>query len=236
MADTLIAATEVDALPPARNSLRVTLLASISVLVLVIAVGAGFIWGSAGSGGSSSSASSSSYRPGPNSVDGGFARDMATHHQQAITMATYANENSTNELVRNVAYDIESSQSIEMGEMEGWLQQWGISRNTDSPMKWMKGHHFDIGRNGLMPGMATPAQMTKLQSLHGHALDIFFLQLMIHHHQGGVQMALYASQHARLAYVRNLALHMYQNQSNEIVQMEQQLRALGGSPLPPPAD
>jgi uncharacterized protein (DUF305 family) len=216
--------------PAPRNSLRVTLLASIGVLVLVIAVGAGFIWGSSGHD------SSAAYRPGPNSVDGGFARDMATHHQQAITMATYANDNSTNGLVRNVAYDIESSQSIEMGEMEGWLLQWGISRNTNTPMKWMKGHHFDIGPNGLMPGMATPAQMSKLLSLHGHALDIFFLQLMIHHHQGGVQMALYAEQHAHYAYVRNLAQHMYNNQTNEIVQMEQLLRQLGGSPLPPPVE
>ncbi|HEY2273786.1 MAG TPA: DUF305 domain-containing protein [Jatrophihabitantaceae bacterium] len=232
MADTLMAPPEeVDVSPPPRNSVRVALLASIGVLVLVIAVGGGFIWGSAGNSGSSAL-----YVPGSNSVDGGFARDMATHHQQAITMATYANDNSTNGLVRNVAYDIESSQSIEMGEMEGWLLQWHISRNTNSPMKWMAGHHFDIGPNGLMPGMATPAQMTKLMSLHGHALDIMFLQLMIHHHQGGVQMALYAAQHAHFAYMRNLAQHMYNNQTAEIVQMEQLLRQLGGSPLPPPTD
>jgi uncharacterized protein (DUF305 family) len=232
MTDTLTAPSEeVDIEPPPRNSLRIVLLASISVLVLVIAVGAGFIWGSAGSG-----SSTSSYRPGANSVDGGFARDMATHHQQAITMATYAENNASNPVVKNIAYDIESSQSIEMGEMEGWLLQWGISRNTDSPMKWMAGHHFDIGPNGLMPGMATPAQMTKLLSLHGHPLDIFFLQLMIHHHQGGVQMALYAEQHAHFGYVQNLAQHMYNNQSAEIVQMEQLLRQLGGSPLPPPQE
>jgi uncharacterized protein (DUF305 family) len=232
VADTLMATPdEVDVSPQPRNSMRVALLASIGVLALVIAVGAGFIWGSAGK-----SASSASYVPGPNSVDGGFARDMATHHQQAITMATYANDNSTNGLVRNVAYDIESSQSIEMGEMEGWLLQWHISRNTNSPMKWMAGHHFDIGPNGLMPGMATPAQMNKLMSLHGHALDIMFLQLMIHHHQGGVEMALYAAQHSHFAYVQNLAQHMYNNQSAEIVQMEQLLRQLGGSPLPPPTD
>jgi uncharacterized protein (DUF305 family) len=233
MADTLTAPPdEINvSSPPPRNSLRTTLLAVIGVLVVVIAVGAGFLWG-----GSGNDNSASAYRPGPNSVDGGFARDMATHHQQAITMATYAENHATDPLVRNVAYDIESSQSVEMGEMEGWLLQWHISRNTNSPMKWMKGHHFDIGPNGLMPGMATPAQMNKLLNSRGNALNILFLQLMIHHHQGGVQMALYAEQHAHYAYVRNLAQHMYNNQTAEIISMEQELRQLGGSPLPPPKD
>ena len=92
-----------------------------------------------------------------------------------------------------------------------------------------------VSANGLMPGMATPAQMAKLQTLHGKAMDILFLQLMIHHHQGGVAMAQYAAQHAQEAYVRNLAGHMVAAQSTEIIEMEQMLRQLGGTPLPPPA-
>jgi uncharacterized protein (DUF305 family) len=103
-------------------------------------------------------------------------------------------------------------------------------------MAWMKGHQHEIGPNGLMPGMATPAQMTKLQTLHGKALDVFFLQLMIRHHQGGIQMAQYAALHAREPYVRTIAQKMFNNQSTEIVQMEQLLRQLGGTPLPPPPD
>ena len=65
------------------------------------------------------------------------------------------------------------------------------------PMKWMG--HADAVHNGLMPGMATDAQMKRLQSLHGNALDVFFLQLMIHHHQGGIPMARYAAAHASRA-------------------------------------
>jgi uncharacterized protein (DUF305 family) len=225
MTDTLtpVVAPEADA---PRNRTRPMLLAVIGVAVLVLAVTAGFLWGS--TGGSSGSS------PSASSVDAGFARDMATHHQQAVTMAGYARDNSTDLPVKTVAFDIETSQSIEMGEMVGWLQQWGVSRNTHSPMSWMKEHH-ELGPNGLMPGMATPGQMARLQTLHGKALDIFFLQLMIRHHQGGIVMAQYAALHAHEPFVRTLAQKMYNNQTTEIVQMEQLLRQLGGTPLPPPS-
>ena len=86
-----------------------------------------------------------------------------------------------------------------------------------------------------MPGLATAAQLKTLLSSHGKALDVLFLQLMIHHHQGGVRMAYYAAQHADEPYARQLAQAMYVAQSGEIVQMEQMLRQLGGTPLPPPA-
>ena len=92
-----------------------------------------------------------------------------------------------------------------------------------------------MSADGLMPGMATPAQMTKLETLHGRALDIMFLQLMIRHHQGGLPMEQYAAEHAGESYVRNLAGHMVASQGAEIIQMEQLLRQLGGTPLSPPA-
>jgi uncharacterized protein (DUF305 family) len=211
--------------PSSSGSVRIVLYAIIAVAVLALAATGAYLWGAnSKDGGSSVSA-----------VDSGFARDMATHHQQAITMAGYARDNAPDTPVKTVAFDIETSQSIEMGEMIGWLQQWGVSRNTDTPMDWMSGHEHEIGPNGLMPGMATPVQMDKLQTLHGKELEIFFLQLMIRHHQGGIEMAQYAADHAQKPYVRILAQKMYNNQSAEIVQMEQLLRQLGGSPLPAPA-
>ena len=85
-----------------------------------------------------------------------------------------------------------------------------------------------------MPGMATPAQIDETGTLHGKALDIYFLQLMIRHHQGGLPMANYAAQHATQPYVRLLASKMVEAQSREIIQMEQLLRERGASPLPAP--
>jgi uncharacterized protein (DUF305 family) len=101
-------------------------------------------------------------------------------------------------------------------------------------MAWMSGHE-QLTADGLMPGMATPAEINKLETLSGKALDIYFLQLMLRHHQGGLPMAQYAAAQATEPYVRLLASKMVEAQSREIIQMEQLLRQRGATPLPAPA-
>jgi uncharacterized protein (DUF305 family) len=222
----LLAEPDTSGSPADRDRLRRALLAVIVIALLVVAGAVGWvIRGSSGSGESSPSASS---------VDAGFARDMATHHTQAVTMAGYERDNTTDPALENLAFDIETSQEAQAGEFQGWLDAWGLSRNSPAPMAWMGSSHMAMGTDGLMPGMATPAQMTKLETLHGRALDVFFLQLMIRHHQGGIPMAQYAEMHAAQSYIRTVAGHIVAGQGAEIVQMEQQLRQLGGSPLPSP--
>ncbi len=110
-------------------------------------------------------------------------------------MAGYTRLHTTNASVLLLANDIYDDQTFEIGEMQGWLDSWGLTRSTTLPtMGWMTGHSLDA--DGLMPGMATPAEISHLQSLTGNALDIDFLQLMIRHHQGGLQMEQYAADHA----------------------------------------
>jgi uncharacterized protein (DUF305 family) len=211
-----------------RRSLTLVLAAVAALALLAIAATIGWLVRGDGSSGSAGAVSVSS-------VDAGFARDMSTHHVQAVTMAGYERDNTTNPSLKILAYDIETSQQFELGRMSGWLDDWGLSRVSSQPvMSWMAGHAH-LERDGLMPGLATPAQMDKLVSLHGTELDIFFLQLMIHHHQGGLPMAQYAQQNATQPFVRAAATAMVTVQSNEIIEMEQLLRQLGGSPLPQPA-
>jgi uncharacterized protein (DUF305 family) len=209
---------------PTRRPLVIALVAITVIAALVLAGGVG--WLARGGGGSATVSTTS--------VDAGFARDMSTHHTQAITMAGYERDNTTDPSLKILAFDIETSQQFQLGQMQGWLDGWGLSRESSIPqMAWM-GHTGKLESDGLMPGMATAAQMSKLQTLHGTALDTMFLQLMIHHHQGGVPMAQYAADHAETPYVRALAQAMVSVQSAEIAQMEQLLRQLGGAPLPPP--
>ncbi|MGH8961256.1 MAG: DUF305 domain-containing protein [Jatrophihabitantaceae bacterium] len=211
---------------PNRGGLATVLTCLIVVACVAAAVAIGHMWGASGSSSGSSISASS--------VDAGFARDMSTHHTQAVTMAGYERDNTSNPSLKVLAFDIETSQEFQLGQMQGWLDGWGLGRESSIPqMAWM-GHSGRLEGDGLMPGMATPDQMSKLQTLHGAALDIDFLQLMIHHHQGGLPMAQYAADHAKSPYVRTLAHAVITAQSNEIVQMEQILRKLGASPLPPP--
>jgi uncharacterized protein (DUF305 family) len=210
------------------RGLRRALVAVIVTACLVLAGAAGYLIGNR---------NTQSF-PSATSVDAGFAWDMSVHHLQAVTMASFVRDHTTDPAVKELAFDIETSQYSQVGQMQGWLDAWGLpAQSTQPQMAWMAGSgHGGLEPDGLMPGMATPAQLTKLESLSGKPLDIYFLQLMMVHHQGGLPMVQWGEQHASESYVRNAAAKMDASQSGELVQMEQMLRQRGASPLPPPAD
>jgi uncharacterized protein (DUF305 family) len=167
--------------------------------------------------------------PAVDSVDAGFARDMSTHHSQAVLMAQLDRDNGSDPAVRLLAFDVETGQLAQVGQMRGWLESWDQTPQTDiAQMSWM-GHSVEPGQ--LMPGMATTAELTRLKSLSGKPLDIYFLQLLIRHHKGGLEMAQYGAAHASEPYVRDLAGKIVTAQQNEVVTMEQMLRERGAEPL-----
>ncbi|SDC02102.1 Uncharacterized conserved protein, DUF305 family [Geodermatophilus telluris] len=179
--------------------------------------------------------------PTSDSVDAGFARDMALHHRQGVEMANLALERSTDPEVRQLAFDISSTQTNQAGRMEGWLSLWGLPRSGGEHMAWMgEGHagHDASAMSGtdgaLMPGMATEAELAELRSLSGTAFDVQFLRLMTRHHQGGFDMAVYAAEHASEPAVRTLGRSIADTQSAEVTTMVGMLTARGGTPLPAP--
>ncbi|MFF5179338.1 DUF305 domain-containing protein [Micromonospora sp. NPDC000316] len=126
-------------------------------------------------------------RPGDASVEAGFARDMTTHHTQAVEMSLTAYRSATLPAVRQMAVDIATGQQGEIGAMQTWLREWGLSpTGTERPMAWMS--DGAAVRDGLMPGMATPQQMAALRDAQGIEVDRQFLTLMINHHLGGIHM------------------------------------------------
>jgi uncharacterized protein (DUF305 family) len=181
-------------------------------------------------------------QPTVDSVDAGFARDMSRHHLQAVEMANLATTRSTDADVLRLAFDISSTQTNQVGRMQGWLTLWGLPLTSGDTMGWMDdgamvGHEMpDLATvdGAVMPGMATEAELAQLRSLSGTPFDVMFLQLMIRHHQGGLEMAQYAQQHASVAVVRGLDRSIAETQTAETTTMEQMLRARGGAPLPAP--
>lgn len=175
--------------------------------------------------------------PAAESVDAGFSRDMSTHHRQAVLMAGLARDRSADSEVALIAYDIETTQLNQLGQMQGWLSLWGLSQSTGEPMSWMGGHGgMDMSGSGpaLMPGMASAEELDDLRTAEGVDFDVLFLQLMIRHHQGGRQMAGYAADHAEVAAVATLARSIANSQAAEIETLTDMLTARGGTPLPAP--
>ncbi|PKW25364.1 DUF305 domain-containing protein [Phycicoccus duodecadis] len=159
-------------------------------------------------------------------ADAGFARDMQTHHRQAVEMAFIVRDESTDPAVRTLAYDIATSQQQQAGQMYGWLVQWGLPQTGPAaPMAWVGGEHpAHVEAGAPMPGLATEAQLDALRGARGVDADRIFLRLMIAHHQGGVEMADAALAQARTREVRTLAGAIATAQTREITLMEGMLR------------
>ena len=123
----------------------------------------------------------------------------------------------------------------------GWLQQWGLDQSSDRPpMAWMAGHGHGGGStsvllpDGRMPGMASDEELNRLRQATGRDAEILFLQLMIRHHQGGVEMALGLLKLSDRDEVRTLAQHIVDSQNSEINVMKDLLAKRGAQPLPAP--
>ncbi|MEI4271994.1 DUF305 domain-containing protein [Klenkia sp. LSe6-5] len=175
--------------------------------------------------------------PTADSVDAGFSLDMSVHHLQAVEMANLAPGRTTDPEVLSLAFDISQTQLNQVGRMQGWLTLWGLPTTGAHTMAWMEGsdHHHDHDDDGrLMPGMATEEELTQLRGARGQDFDVLFLQLMIRHHQGGLEMAEQGEARASEAVVRGLARSIAETQTAEAMTMAAMLAARGGSPLPAP--
>ncbi|MGM1065061.1 DUF305 domain-containing protein [Saccharothrix sp. Mg75] len=180
-------------------------------------------------------------RPGP--VDVGFSQDMTAHHQQAVTMSTLARDRTADPEVLQLAFDVETMQIEQIGRMQGWLAFW--QQPVTSPtghMGWMveggHGHDSTAGFTpsgaALMPGMATTEELTRLRGLAGVEFDVYYLQLMTRHHQGGMSMMEHAKQRASVGILRNFAAQMLVTQRSDIRTMTDMLIERAAAPLPAP--
>lgn len=173
--------------------------------------------------------------PGDTSPDAGFARDMATHHAQAVDMAFLVRDASADPQLRTLAYDIINTQSTQRGIFMGWLQAWGLPQGSSGPrMAWMPGHGSMTPEPGgpLMHGMATGDELQRLRSARGTDAEVLFLQLMIRHHEGGVLMARAIAPLSRRPEVVQMARSIEEGQAVEIALMTEMLAARGARPFP----
>ena len=175
-----------------------------------------------------------SYRPpADDSAEAGFARDMAVHHAQAVQMAEIVQRRTESDGIRLLATDIALTQQGQIGQMQGWLAAWRLPQTGDeTPMSWM-GHPTE----GLMPGMATPEEISALETLPPDEADAQFLRLMIPHHQAGIPMAEAVLEETDRPEVEGLAGAIAASQQNEIQVMKDLLRSRGAAPAEePPAE
>jgi uncharacterized protein (DUF305 family) len=173
--------------------------------------------------------------PADTSVEAGFARDMQAHHTQAVDLSRMVRDSTDDEEVRTLALDILLTQQNQAGQMAGWLATWGLPQSSSRPpMAWAGGHDHsgsdDAGAAGFeaMPGWVSTEDRARLEAAEGVEAERLFLQLMIPHHRGGVEMAEMALETAEAPQVRSLAGSIVRSQRAEITVLETMLEARGG--------
>jgi uncharacterized protein (DUF305 family) len=165
------------------------------------------------SGSAAPAPADSADQQGHNADDVTFAQQMTAHHKQALELTDLARDRSTDPALLELSAAIAAAQGPEIGQMAAMLRSWG--QNPDADM----GH----GGHSSMAGMVDSATMDRLRSLNGKEFDTLWLESMISHHQGAVEMAKAEIANGDNAEAKQLAERIVDTQQAEIDQMKQML-------------
>lgn len=152
-----------------------------------------------------------------NEADTEFVQMMIVHHEGAIEMADLIVERASTEQVRELGERIRDAQGPEIEQMTGWLESWGEELPSDMD-------HGGMDHGGMdMDGMDQQQAMEALENADGAEVDRLFLELMIEHHRGAIEMAQDQIDNGQNADAIALAEDIIAAQEAEIAEMEQML-------------
>lgn len=149
-------------------------------------------------------------------ADVAFMQMMILHHDQAITMTEWVDDRTQDRDIRLLAERMRISQEDELDFMAGWLQERGTP---------LRGDHADHGGGMMMPGMLTEEQLDRLEAADGEEFERLFLEYMIQHHSGALEMVadLWASDGGQEPAIGQFARHVEGDQGIEIARMQEML-------------
>lgn len=172
-----------------------------------------------------------------NDADVTFATEMITHHKQALAMVDLTQGRTLAPAVQTLADDIRAAQTPEIQTMTGWLSDWDMTSPSGSPshdmgsmgatgsMSTASASADSMGEMGSssMPGMMSDVDMTALKNASDADFQKMWLQMMVKHHQGAVQMARTERTDGRYQPAIDLAGQIIASQSKEIATMKRLL-------------
>jgi uncharacterized protein (DUF305 family) len=146
-----------------------------------------------------------------NAADEMFVTGMIPHHEQAIEMAEILlGKDGVDDRVVALAARIQAAQQPEIDLMNSWLDEWGV----DSDMGDMPG--MDHGDDGMM----SDDDMAALEAASGEDASALFLEQMIEHHEGAIEMSQQELDNGENADAVDLARQIIDAQTAEIAEME----------------
>jgi len=162
---------------------------------------------------SSPSASAGTSDAAFNDADVTFAMEMVMHHQQAIEMSdTLLAKDGVHSDVVALAERIKAAQGPEIETMNQWLEDWG--------------QDTDMGGMDHGGGMMSEEDMAALEEADGETASSLFLEQMIMHHQGAIDMAEAQIDNGQNPDAVALAQKIVEDQAAEIAEMQELLAQL----------
>lgn len=203
-----------------RRTALITVAAALAATTLLAACGNSSSQAPADQATSSVAQSSGDVQAG-SEADITFAQLMIPHHEQAVQMADMALSQATTAEVKQLAQQIKDAQDPEIQQMRGWLQAWGAPEQM-AGMEGMDHGDMDMGGQSA-DGMMTDEDMTALMDSQGADFDRMWLEMMIQHHEGAIQMAETVKAESQNTDVTSLADAIISAQQAEIATMQQLL-------------
>jgi len=155
-----------------------------------------------------------------NPADEMFLTMMIPHHEQAIEMADLVlGKDNVDPRVIELAQQITDAQGPEIEAMKSWLDGWGMPYDDSGAPGGMEG--MDHG-----DGMMSEDDLAALGSASGPDASRLFLEGMILHHEGAVDMARTVLDNGKNAEVAELAQQIIDGQAAEIATMQALLSEL----------
>lgn len=163
-----------------------------------------------------------------NDADVAFATDMIPHHAQALMMVDMAAGHDLSPQVTALTDQIRAAQTPEIEQMTDWLEDWDqpvpeTPRDHANAGHGAMGDLDDMGSMGDMPGMMSGDELEDLSSARGDAFEEMWLEAMIAHHEGAIEMAKEEVADGEYADAVALAEDIASSQQQEIDEMEKLL-------------
>src|SRR5690606_17235687 len=136
---------------------------------------------------------------------------------QALVMSQMAPTRSSDSTVLALADRIDVEQGLEIMMMQNW-QSWNGLEVTNAEQAYQQ-----MLQNPEMleqMGMATQEELDDLSASTGTAFDVLFLELMIPHHQGAIDMIVNFLPNSSDFILQDWAYEMLNTQYVQIVEME----------------
>jgi uncharacterized protein (DUF305 family) len=152
-------------------------------------------------------AGSCSATANPNAADRAFVHDAVPHHELGIELIALAETHSSDVRLRRMVFEQGTYHGPELDRLHTWAAEWEVAHGAADPF----------------PGELTADTVEALRRMDGPAFDVAWLDAMIEHHRGFLQIAAAAEQGAVVATFATPLAVLQQAQIDQMVALRDEL-------------